>query len=122
MSYYVRRKIKRTLLYIFLGIVTFIIIFPYLWLAITSLKSRVDIFSIPPKFIFTPTLKNYFSAFIDQGFSKYIINSLIISFSATFFSVVISVLAAYAFSRFQFYGKRHIFFYVLTTRMVLIIM
>lgn len=117
MNYYVRRRIKRTLLYVFLGIFTFIIIFPYLWLAITSLKTRVDIFSIPPKFFFTPTLKNYISAFIEQGFSKYIINSLIISFCATFFSVIVSVLAAYAFSRYNFFGKRHIFFYVLTTRM-----
>ena len=51
------------------------------------------------------------------GFSKYLVNSLIIESSSTVLAITIGTLAAYAFSRFPIYGEKHIFFFILTTRM-----
>ena len=103
-----------------IGVAAFIVfleVAPFLWMVLMSLKNRLDIFEIPPKILFTPVLDNYYNAFAEGPFSKYLINSLIIESSSTVLAVTIGTLAAYAFSRFSIYGGKHIFFFILTTRM-----
>jgi multiple sugar transport system permease protein len=103
-----------------IGVAAFIVfleVAPFLWMVLMSLKNRLDIFEIPPKILFTPVLDNYYNAFVEGPFSKYLINSLIIESSSTVLAVTIGTLAAYAFSRFSIYGGKHIFFFILTTRM-----
>jgi multiple sugar transport system permease protein len=110
------RKMDIVLIFIATIIVLFEVA-PFLWTLLMSFKSRLDIFEIPPKLFFTPTLSNYYAAFVEGSFSKYLINSLIIDFSSTILVVIIGVCAAYAFSRFKIFGAKHIFFFILTTRM-----
>lgn len=104
----------------FLSVAAFIVfleVAPFLWIALMSFKGRLDIFEIPPKLIFSPILDNYYNAFVEGPFSKYLINSLIIDSSSTALAILIGTLAAYAFSRFRIWGGKQIFFYILTTRM-----
>jgi multiple sugar transport system permease protein len=93
-------------------------------MAATALKTRQQIFSMPPVFIFTPTLKNFLDVFIsnrtgvDTQFGFFFRMSIIISVLSTFFSVTIGTMAAYSLSRFKIKGKGDLMFFILSTRML----
>lgn len=111
-----RRQIHLTLIYIFLIAYIFITLLPYVWLIITSFKTRVDAFSIPPKLFFSPTFTNYKEAFLDRGFLINLRNSLIITGLSTILALIIGLPSAYAFSRFKVKGERVLLYYLLGTR------
>ena len=92
-------------------------LFPIVWLILTSLKTPRDIFALPPKIIFTPTLENYRYNFQQNDFGLYFFNSVVISISAMVISLVVGSLAAYGFLRFHFRGGATLFFLALATRM-----
>jgi multiple sugar transport system permease protein len=100
---------------------------PLFWLFLSSLKTRLDLFSMPPKFIFTPTLHGYESLFFitykdgTTGVSQIIgtmINSVLIAGLGTILAVGMGTMAGYAASRFDFKGKGDFMFFVLSTRML----
>jgi multiple sugar transport system permease protein len=111
------KPITKTL--IIIVILTFIIItfIPYFWMLLSSFKTRVDLLSTTPKWIFKPTLESFPNAFIDREFLKYFINSLIVAVVAVVVSIIVGIPCAYAISRFDFQAKGHFFFFILTTRM-----
>jgi len=117
MNYCTKRYMKLICIYLLLSLVSFVAIFPYLWMIMTSFKSRVDAFSIPPVWLFKPVINHYIVAFIEKNFTKNLINSLIISLSTVGISLAIGVPSAYAFARYKLSGDKNIFFYILTTRM-----
>ncbi len=80
-------------------------LFPIYVMITTSLKHRTDAFSIPPKWLFVPTLKNYIHVLYSQNFFQYFMNSLIIALTATLFSVMLGALGGYALARYRFMGK-----------------
>jgi multiple sugar transport system permease protein len=90
---------------------------PYFWMFLSSFKTRADLLSTVPRWIFTPTLDNFPEVFIERDFLKYFVNSLIIGVSSLVLSLLVGVPCAYAISRFQMPGKGHFFVYVLSTRM-----
>ena len=90
---------------------------PFLWLILTSFKFRTDILSPVLKLFFTPTFSNYIKAFVEGEFSTYFLNSFTIASFNVVLCLFIGLPAAYAFSRFKVYGEKHLFFYVLSTRM-----
>jgi len=90
---------------------------PFVWVVLTSFKDKSEIFRLPPRLIFSPTLDNYISSFVEGPFGRYLVNSLIVDAIAVALAVIVGTFAAYAFSRFNIFGKKHIFFYILTTRM-----
>jgi multiple sugar transport system permease protein len=98
-------------------LLVFFEIIPFLWIVLMSFKKKIDIFELPPTLIFSPTLDNYYNAFVDGPFGQYLINSLIIDLPSTVLSISAGTLTAYAFSRFKIFGEKHLFFYFLTTRM-----
>jgi multiple sugar transport system permease protein len=112
-----RAALLKLLPYIILTILAILLLMPYFWLIITSLKTRVDTFAIPPQLIFKPTLDNYYTAFVTKGFSTNLKNSLIVAVFSTLLSVGVGVPSAYAFSRYQLYGQSWQFFFILVTRM-----
>jgi len=116
MNYKEKQKIKNGLIYCFLiFFVTFTMV-PYLWLIITSFKSRVDAFAMPPKVFFSPTFNNYREAFLSKHFLDYLRNSIIVTGFTTFFALVIGLPSAYAFSRFPVRGDKALYYYLLGTR------
>jgi multiple sugar transport system permease protein len=74
---------------------------PFVWTFLTSIKQVVDAFSIPPVWTFTPTFDAYKSLWVDEGFVKYLINSVIVSVGTVTISISIGCLAGYALSRYN---------------------
>ncbi|MCP4398631.1 MAG: carbohydrate ABC transporter permease [bacterium] len=99
------KKIAMRIRYTIVAISALVSLLPIYVMITTSFKTRVDAFSIPPKWFFTPTLDNYKEVLFSQNFGRYFTNSLIIALTATLFSVSVGALAAYALARFRFMGK-----------------
>ncbi|MBA2753868.1 MAG: carbohydrate ABC transporter permease [Chloroflexia bacterium] len=91
--------------------------FPVLWVVLTSIKPRTDIFTNPPTLAFVPTLDHYEAALNTRGIIDSIRNSLIITVASTVFAIVVAVPAAYAFARLRFRFKTHLSFYTLFMQM-----
>lgn len=98
----------------FIAIVSFI---PFLWIMMSAFKVRTDIMSPTLSFFFSPTLSNFVDAFVEGDFGLYLRNSTIVGVGTVILCLVTGVPAAYAFSRFHVLGKKHLYFFVLTTRM-----
>ena len=113
-----KRKRGRTTILIYLGLILFlfIVLMPYVWLILTSFKTRVDAFSIPPKFVFKGTLSNYREAFIEKGMLKNLRNSIIIMLATVAISISLGLPSAYAFSRFPTKWDKILSNYLLGTR------
>ena len=112
-----KEQTKRVVAWIIITIILVVNVLPFVWLILTSLKTRLDIFAIPPRFIFQPTWKKYLSAFGKRHFLPMFYNSLIISVSTTLLSLAVGTLGAYALARFRLFGGKHISFWILSTRM-----
>lgn len=110
--------IKIILIYITLGIFCAISIYPALNILSISLRPSSTLFSTSLKIIpDNATFDNYINAFVKYDLVKWIINSLIISSLTAVFGVVLSVTAGYAFSRFDFFGKKMGLSMLLVTQM-----
>lgn len=113
---------KHTTLYwivfyiVIVGVAVFFL-FPVFYLFMTSLKSRLDIYVMPPKFIFAPTVEAWVLAFTKKPLFLYFYNSLIVSIGTTSISLVVGTLAAYALARFRIRGSEDISFFILSIRM-----
>jgi len=114
------RKINLKVVLIFVGLVVIALffIFPFVWMFLASLKTRPQIMSKSPLFIFTPTLENYRFIFTEEKFHLNFLNSLIIASSTTGIVLFLGTLAAYGFSRFKFRGSDNLAFTILSFRML----
>lgn len=108
---------EKTLIYLLIGIVLIVFMLPIYLILVSSLKQPVDMFSQPPKFIFTPTLQNYYDLFTIRPFHLQILNSLIVALGSTAFSLVVGSLAAYAISRIKNKWINDVAFWILSMRM-----
>ncbi|MDA8217262.1 MAG: carbohydrate ABC transporter permease [Dehalococcoidales bacterium] len=91
-------------------------VFPIYWMFATSLKTEADVYAYPPKWLFLPTLENYWHIFTAAQFLNPLLNSLIIASVATAIAVILGSAAAYGMARFKV-GGRFLPFWVLSTRM-----
>jgi multiple sugar transport system permease protein len=96
-----RNPVGRTAFYILILLVALVLLFPFLWMLMSSLKSQVDIISWPPKFVWTPTLANYERVFGEQNFLQYFVNSTIVGVSSVAFALLLGLPAAYSIARFK---------------------
>jgi multiple sugar transport system permease protein len=96
----IRNRISTSLAYGILLIAAVLVIFPLVWVVLTSIKQANLAYQIPPAWFFTPTLENYQQIFRDTNFAKYFLNSSIIAFVTTFFAILFGSFAAYSISRF----------------------
>jgi len=86
------------------------ILFPYLWMFITSIKPSVELYTSPIRYLpSSPTFEGYRLLFDATEFPRYLLNSFIVTFSTIILSGSVAVCAAYAFSRFEFRGKNRLF-------------
>jgi ABC-type glycerol-3-phosphate transport system permease component len=95
-----------------------VFLFPLLWVVGLSLKTRMQVFTTPPLFVWTPTLENYASVLSAADFGAAFVNSLVTSSGAVLLSLCVGVPAAYAFARFPFRGRSWLFFALLVMRML----
>ncbi|HXT79762.1 MAG TPA: carbohydrate ABC transporter permease [Acetobacteraceae bacterium] len=93
-------------------------LFPLLWIAGLSLKTRLQVFAMPPLFVWHPTWENYVAVLGRADFLQAFVNSLVVSTGAVLLSLIVGVPAAYAFARFPFRGRSFLFFSLLAMRML----
>ena len=115
-----KRKIKSVLTYFLLILWGLIVLFPFYWMVLTSLKSYSEYNSeyVPKFFTLSPTLQNYYDAFTAVPLGRYLFNTLIFAVFTTAIMVVVAVLAAFAFARLQFRGKNLVFALFLSLMML----
>jgi len=113
-----RNVLKKILACLFIAFFLVILYFPIYWLVTMSFKQRVDIMSVPPKWAFQPTWSNYIWLLEHYNLQNAILNSIVVSLSATFISLLLGIPAAYVLARFQFSHKSDVEFWIATTRML----
>ena len=111
------QKRKIIILYIVLIGIGLIWLFPAIWMFLTSIKTQVQTFQIPPVWVFKPVLDNYRDLFFASNINKYLYNSLIITSISTAICLLLGSLAAFALARFRIRRKDDISFWILSTRM-----
>lgn len=114
-----RRQLIRSALYLIYLIVIVFFLFPLLWTLSLSLKSVKELFEVPPAiFPDRPLLINYWYVLTQAQFFRGIINSLIISIGTIIGTLVVSIPAAYCFSRMTFRCSTQIQFLILMFQMI----
>lgn len=113
-------KVKKTITYFALILWALIVLFPFYWMVLTSLKSYSSYNSeyIPKFFTTSPTFQNYRDAFSTVNLTRYFVNTFIFTVITTSIMLAVTVLAAYAFARLQFRGKNITFALFLSLMMI----
>jgi len=115
-----RKRSVRTVTYILLALWALIVLFPFYWMLLTSVKSYGAYNSeyIPQFFTLSPTLQNYVDAFSAVPLGRYLLNTFIFTVATTAVMMVVITLAAFAFARLQFRGKNLVFTLFLALMMI----
>ncbi len=97
-----------------------IVLFPFYWMVLTSLKGYGAYNSefIPKFFTLSPTLKNYADAFTAVALGRYFANTVIFTLVTTFLMLLVTIPAAFAFARLEFKGKNAVFVLFLALMMI----
>ena len=111
---------SRVLIYFFLIVWAVIVLFPFYWMILTSLKSFASYNSeyIPRFFTAEPTLENYASAFEAVPLARYFLNTLIFTVATTGLMMLVIIPAAFAFARLEFKGRNAVFALFLSLMMI----
>ncbi len=111
---------KKAVIYAFLTLWGIAVLFPFYWMVLTSLKSysAYNAESVPQLFTLSPTLQNYVEVFTSVPLADYLLNTLIFTLATTAIMLVVTVLAAFAFSRLSFPGKDLVFTLFLSLMMI----
>ena len=115
-----RKHILTVLIYLLLSVWAILVVFPFYWMLLTSVKSYGAYSSeyIPEFFTLSPTLDNYVEAFTAVALGQYFLNTLIFTVVTTALMLVVIVPAAFAFSRLDFRGKNVVFTLFLALMMI----
>ena len=115
----VGKILVKVLLYTFLMVMALIVIFPFYFMLISSVKTLPEynraVPTLWPEFI---RLRNYVDAFNTGNLGQLFINTMIVGIVSTILSLVITVLSAFAFARLEFKGKNALFAALLGTMMI----
>ena len=113
------KVIRLIVIYLFLIFVAFIMIFPFYWMINSSLKSMDEYYLANPTFWpMEVHWENYMNAWQAADFGRYMINTVIVGVTSTILSLLITILAAFAFARINFKGRELLFTILLATMMI----
>ena len=116
----IRSRVRSTVVHILLSLWAVIVLFPFYWMVLTSVKSYSAYNSeyIPKFFTLSPTLQNYVDAFTAVPLGRYFTNTLVFTLITTLLMLTVITLAAFAFARLEFKGKRIAFTLLLSLMMI----
>lgn len=116
----IRSRVRSTAVHILLSLWAVIVLFPFYWMVLTSVKSYSAYNSeyIPKFFTLSPTLQNYVDAFTAVPLRRYFTNTLVFTLITTLLMLSVITLAAFAFARLEFKGKRLAFTLLLSLMMI----
>lgn len=115
-----RRILRNIFVYTMLTFWALIVLFPFYWMVLTSVKSysTYNAEYIPKFFTLAPTLANYADAFTSVSLGRYLLNTLLFTVVTTALMLFVTTLAAFAFARLEFRGKNLIFTLFLALMMI----
>jgi len=113
-----KRNWRKTLYYAVLWLVALIFFAPVLWIFLAAFKTKDGILAIPPQIIFVPTFDNFIDLATRPNISTFFTNSVVVSLTAVLIAILVSFIAAYAFSRFKPRTTNFLMFILLSIRMV----
>ena len=115
-----RNRTIKAVTYLLLTVWAVLVLFPFYWMVLTSVKSYSAYNSewIPQLYTLSPTLQNYLDAFTAVPLSGYFVNTIVFTLATTAIMLVVTVLAAFAFARLDFRGKDLAFTLFLSLMMI----
>lgn len=115
----VRKKVSRFLVFLIVSLGALSMLVPFIWMISTSLKTDPEVFTFPPTWLpEAPQWSNYIDAFNVANFGRVFFNSTFVATVTTVFALLLNSMAAYAFSKFNFWGRDIIFILLLATMMI----
>lgn len=115
----IKEHFSQIMLIFFLAVLSITFLLPFFWTVSTSLRLPKDSFKLPPSFLPTSfNIQNYIEVFTKFPFFKFITNSLIVSISVVLLNLLISTMAAFAFSRINFKYRNALFLFFLAGMMI----
>ncbi len=114
------KKITKFLTYTLLVFWAVMVLFPFYWMVLTSVKSYSAYNSeyIPKFFTLNPTFENFANVFTEVPLADYLFNTLVFTVCTTMIMVIVTVLASFAFARLEFKGKNLLFTIFLSLMMI----
>ena len=115
-----RKRILRIVTFVFLSIWGIVVLFPFYWMLLTSIKSygSYNAEHIPAFIATDPTFQNYVDAFTSVPLGKYFLNTVIFALITTALMLLVILFTAYAFARLRFRGKNLLFTLFLALMMI----
>lgn len=115
-----RGRALKIITYVFLTFWALVVLFPFYWMLLTSVKSYSAYNSeyIPKLFTLSPTLQNYVDAFTAVPLARYFANTVVFTVVTTAVMMAVTILAAFAFARMNFRGKNLAFTFFLSLMMI----
>lgn len=115
-----RETIRKGIVYTLLTLWAIVVLFPFYWMVLSSVKSYSAYNSeyVPKFYTLSPTFENYVDAFTEVPLGDYFVNTLIFTLGTTALMLVVTVLAAFAFARLEFRGKDLLFTLFLSLMMI----
>lgn len=115
-----RKKTTTVITYTMLSFWALMVLFPFYWMILTSVKSYSSYNSeyYPKFYTLSPTLQNYFDAFTTAPLGDYFVNTIVFTIITTAVMLIVTILAAFAFARLEFKGKNLIFTLFLALMMI----
>lgn len=119
----VKKKGSKIVLVVFLVLVTFVSVFPFVWMLANSFMSSENIFALPLKFWPDKLFKkgmwsNYKTVVSEYNFGRYTFNSLLVSFLSALGQIIVCPMAAFAFAKMKFRGRKVIYALLMMTLMI----
>ncbi|WP_074011151.1 carbohydrate ABC transporter permease [Numidum massiliense] len=114
-----RKWTKKIILYVLLTAIAIVMVGPFFWMAVTSLKPNTEMFAYPPTIIpQTITFEHYVAAWEAAPWEKFFFNTIFVAVVITISSLFLSALTGYAFARMTFPGKNLLFLILLASMMI----
>lgn len=111
MDYLVSLPRRVVTVYLPLSIFVFVLLFPFYWMTVTSIKSNEELYdydNFSPFWVFEPTLQNINKLLFETSYPQWLWNTMLIAAVATFISLFASVCAAYAIERLRYTGSKYV--------------
>lgn len=114
------KTIKTAMIYLILGLIAVLMLFPLIWLVSTAFKSPTEnLFQFPPQFIpRQPTFQNFITVWQTNPFGRYLFNSLLVATLTVSLNLLFCSLAAYPLARLKFKGRDLMFTAIIATIMI----
>ena len=113
-------RVRKTVTYVLLTLWALIVLFPFYWMLLSSIKSysAYNAEHVPALYTLSPTLENYVTAFTEVPLARYFTNTIIFTLATTALMLCVIIFAAYAFARLNFRGKNLLFSLFLALMMI----